>query len=208
MQTFPLGAQTAWPIRICLSLPSSLQVPRAMSLFLYVAHGLRWILGLATLSILQRRGLYPGLTGGEDRVSGSHPPSQVPMLTSPLHALTGGRQVALFGASCSPLPLTLLAGRVSASLLGQRCLRPSMESSGGRSTPQQNVGTHSQWYSKVGQAPQWGQATVEGALIKVGPAPHRVPGTSYRGQGCVLLDLFPGMPPHPLAWADLLGPLC
>lgn len=122
MQTFPLGAQTAWPIRICLSLPSSLQVPRAMSLFLSVAHGLRWILGLATLCILQRRGLYPGLTGGEDRVSGSHPPSQVPMLASPLHALTGGRQVALFGVSCSPLPLTLLGRKGECQSLGAEVL--------------------------------------------------------------------------------------
>lgn len=44
------------------------------------------------------------------------------MLTSPLHALTGGRQAALFGASCSPLPLTLLGRKGECQSLGAEVL--------------------------------------------------------------------------------------
>lgn len=44
------------------------------------------------------------------------------MLTSPLHALTGGRQAALFGASCSPLPLILLGRKGECQSLGAEVL--------------------------------------------------------------------------------------
>lgn len=52
------------------------------------------------------------------------------MLTSPLHALTGGRQAALFGASCSPLPLTLLGRKGECQSLGAEVLETLVESSG------------------------------------------------------------------------------
>lgn len=63
------------------------------------------------------------VVSGEGRILlGSCSLSQVPMPTSPILALTGGRQAALFGVSCSPLPLTLLGRKGECQSLGARGL--------------------------------------------------------------------------------------
>lgn len=73
------------------------------------------------------------------------------MLTSPLHALTGGRQAALFGASCSPLPLTLLGRKGECQPLGAGVPETLSGKLRGQVNTLAKFGAHSQRHPKAGQ---------------------------------------------------------
>lgn len=100
-----------------------------------------------------------GSRWGHSPITGAH-------ADLPHHALTGGRQAVLFGASCSPLSLTLLGRKGECQPLGAE----------GPETLSGKLGVGSQIFpsAKFGNPqpthPKAGEATAEAALTGVGPA--------------------------------------